>query len=105
MVPERFDPEADTLAQLQFTGEHPDDEHPIEMNRLHTLLHPRCFSRLTRSLGLDVPDRRLRVPRFTRALAEGLHSLPPRDRFRPPILSDRDRRTLTPTVSFSEFGK
>jgi hypothetical protein len=40
------------------------DEHVCEIERLHTLIHPDCFKTLIESLGFDVPDTRLGIPRF-----------------------------------------
>lgn len=42
----------------------PDDEHIIEKNRMHTIIHPCCFSRLVLALELDPPGSRLEVPGF-----------------------------------------
>ncbi|MEM7353446.1 MAG: hypothetical protein AAF657_21800 [Acidobacteriota bacterium] len=63
-ISETFDPLIEAIPQLKFSGDHPDDEHPIEMHRAHAILDPRCYERLTASLGLDRPPDRLRVPRF-----------------------------------------
>ncbi len=62
--PESFDCWHEELSSLRFTGDHPDDEHPIEMRRMHTVLHPRCYLTATRALGFDAPGQRLRIPRF-----------------------------------------
>ena len=44
----------------------------IEVHRIHSLIHPVCFSRLTRTLGLDPPEQRLVIPRFSlRRVARG----------------------------------
>lgn len=64
-IPQAFDPMRQDLPELCFSGSHPDDEHPIDMRRAHGILHPACFARLTRALGLDSPDERLRIPSFT----------------------------------------
>jgi len=40
------------------------DEDQLELERIHTLLHPNCFERLTRALGLNQPSERLRLPHF-----------------------------------------
>ncbi|MCP3956283.1 MAG: hypothetical protein GY719_00370 [bacterium] len=63
-VPESFDPLQEALPELCFAGDHPDDEHPVDMRRMHTVLHPRCYVKATRALGLDAPAERLRIPRF-----------------------------------------
>ena len=63
--PESFDRWRDPLPELCFKGDHPDGEHPVDMRRTHTILHPECYLAATRALGLDAPAERLRVPRFS----------------------------------------
>jgi hypothetical protein len=64
VLPAGIDPSRDIAAPLQFKGGDPDEEHEIELNRIHTLLHPDCLERLVQTVGLDPPSRRLEVPRF-----------------------------------------
>ncbi|HEX5732841.1 MAG TPA: hypothetical protein VF131_08405 [Blastocatellia bacterium] len=64
VLPADFNPIMSVVAQLLFKGNHPDEEHSIEMNRIHTLIHPNCFRRLVLALGFDSPDQRLEVPYF-----------------------------------------
>ncbi len=61
-VPASFDSTHHELSRLRFSGDHPDDEHPVEMARAHAILHPQCNSRLAQGLGLDLPEQRLRIP-------------------------------------------
>jgi hypothetical protein len=63
VIGERFDP-SETIPAFTFNGTNPDDEAPIEMKRIHALLHPLCFSRLVVGFGLDAPSERLAVPQF-----------------------------------------
>jgi len=63
-LPERFDPLGEEIPALRFDAGDPDREHPVEVRRIHALLHPPCLERLTGALGLDAPARRLAVPRF-----------------------------------------
>ncbi|MCP3960709.1 MAG: hypothetical protein GY719_22930 [bacterium] len=63
-VPERFDPLVEELPELRFAGRDPDGEHPVEVRRIHALMHPPCLERLARSLELEPPEERLTVPRF-----------------------------------------
>jgi hypothetical protein len=63
-VPERFNHIMDELSAMSFNGKDPDEEHSIEINRFHALLHPTCFSRLLSSLKLAPPAQRLEIPRF-----------------------------------------
>jgi hypothetical protein len=97
VVPAGFNPICDTLPQLSFKGDDPDEEHPIEICRCHSVLHPDCFSRLTEALRFGSPRQRLEVPKFF--LSQGEHSKgaqPPRssrddhDRRRPPDLEEED---------------
>lgn len=64
------------LKSLEFTGRDPDQEHPVEERRMHTLIGPECFSLLTGSLHLDPPLARLAVPCFNQAGGDG-ELLPP----------------------------
>ena len=64
VLPAEFDPTKDILSSLLFKGGDPDDEHSVEINRMHTLLHPDCYRRLVLALGFDSPDQRLEVPYF-----------------------------------------
>ena len=63
-VPERFDPLSDTIDKLNFQGRHPDEEHEVEVNRIHAALHPDCFARLAAANRLTPPDERLELPQF-----------------------------------------
>jgi hypothetical protein len=63
-VPERFNPITDELPALRFNGADPDEEHSVEVNRFHALLHPTCFARLLRALGFAPSEQRLEIPQF-----------------------------------------
>jgi hypothetical protein len=63
-LPERFDSANDSVSSLAFTGADPDEEHAIEMNRMHALLHPPCLAKLTTALHQAVPEEQLAIPRF-----------------------------------------
>ncbi len=82
------------LPSLSFEAADPDREHAVEVSRIHALLHPPCFARLTAALGLAPPAQRLTVPLF--CLCEGNEGgqPPPRNRFRPPPLGGRARRRI-----------
>lgn len=64
VLPERFDPVGDTIDALRFGGEEPDGEHPVEVRRMHALLHPDCYQRLVIALGFAPPAQRLSLPVF-----------------------------------------
>lgn len=98
VVPENFNAQTGELPELQFYGNDPDEEHPIEANRFHATLDPVCFDRLVKSLGREAPEKRLEIPMFAfgqvedgdagrgpAAMSENL----------PPTLSHKDRRLMT----------
>lgn len=65
LMPARFDVFNDTLRHLSFKDADPDEEHQIEVNRIHTLLHPECYSQLTTNIGFDSPELKLQIPHFS----------------------------------------
>ncbi|HEX6188316.1 MAG TPA: hypothetical protein VFZ40_09560 [Pyrinomonadaceae bacterium] len=91
VVPERFNPLNDPIEKLTFAGRHPDDEHEVEVNRIHAALHPDCFARLAAANGLTAPDERLELPHFFLADA---HDDSDQDSRRPPNLSEEDLNTI-----------
>ncbi len=64
LMPAQFDGFNDMLGHLSFKDADPDEEHRIEVNRLHTLLHAECFSRLIKGIGYDSPELKLQIPQF-----------------------------------------
>jgi hypothetical protein len=86
-LPNEFDPAKDVITEFSFEGEDPDKEHKVELNRIHTLIHPKCFNRLTAALDLPAADKRLELPYFFLATDE---SRPTPDRFNPAELSERE---------------
>ncbi len=63
-VPEEFNPLDDEIQAFKFEKEDPDQEHRIEVNRIHAALHPNCFCRLTNSLRLPPPEEKMEIPKF-----------------------------------------
>lgn len=63
-IPDEFDPLDEILYALAFDKDDPDEEHRIEINRIHALLHPECFDRITAGLQLDAPRRKMEIPKF-----------------------------------------
>lgn len=55
---------AGSIPPLDFRGPDPDEEHLVEIARIHAVLHSDCFARLVAGLKLDAPDARLALPRF-----------------------------------------
>ena len=77
VVPESFDPGRQIVTELLYDSKDPDGEHVIEVNRIHSLIHPDCYLRIVNALKYDAPCDRLDIPRFF--LAENTRR-PPRDR-------------------------
>ena len=91
VIPARFNPSTDVVKQLSFDSKDPDDEHRIEVNRIHSIVHPECFSRLVRSIKLEAPEARLSVPIFALATSnDGEGS----DRHDPPTFGDDDLNAI-----------
>jgi hypothetical protein len=61
-VPASFDPITTGVATLANNNQN--NEDTIELNRIHAVLHPDCYQRLTIALGLESPEHRLEVPHF-----------------------------------------
>lgn len=90
------------VSELRFSGTNPAKEDLIEMNRVHTIFHPQCFSQFVRGLSrlirglppdaLDKdcdygpPEERLAVPQFRHVSEDE----PRGDRYRPPTLEPED---------------
>ncbi len=91
VLPLDVDPSKTTIDGLLFKGKNPDEEHEIEMNRIHTLLHPACFERLVTTLGFDAPAQRLELPYFFISGGAG-GSMD--DRLKPEQLSDGELQAI-----------
>jgi hypothetical protein len=87
VLPAEFEPRKNIIAPLLFEGEDPDEEHQVELNRIHTLLHPICFGRLIAKLGLNGPKERLEIPRFFASRDDQRLS---GDRFQPVALDEAE---------------
>jgi hypothetical protein len=96
VLPADFNPSKSIVAPLLFKGNHPDEEHGVEMNRIHTLLHPNCFRHLVLALGLDPPDRRLEVPYFF-LMKDDSGSLG--HRLNPPSLSEKEIDVISDRIT------
>jgi hypothetical protein len=62
LVPAGIDPIMDGIPSFSAINEN--DEDKVEVHRIHAVLHPDCFQRLTANLRLDTPESRLEIPRF-----------------------------------------
>jgi len=85
VLPKDLDPNRNVITQLLFEGGDPDKEHQVELNRIHTLIHPECLERLTAALDLDPANERLELPSF---FVSGGGSWPTEDRFSPTPLTE-----------------
>jgi hypothetical protein len=85
VLPKALDPDRSVIGQFFFEGGDPDKEHRVELNRIHSLIHPDCFERLTAALGLNPANETLELPSFFIA-SDGPR--PPEDRFNPGALTE-----------------
>lgn len=63
-LPPGVGPVSGEIAALNFTGTDPDQEHRIELARMHTVFHLDCVERLLAGLALPVFVERLELPHF-----------------------------------------
>jgi hypothetical protein len=91
VVPDGFNPLIETIDQLNFQGRLPDQEHEVEVNRIHAAVHPDCFARLTAANRLAAPDARLELPEFLLAHGDDDNDDSPRT---PPDLSEAELRMI-----------
>lgn len=82
-VPDDFDPLKSVIASL--TSRRSADENEVEVNRIHAVLHPKCFERLVAAFGYSAPEERMELPRFY--LDQSDDESPPRPRSAPADLS------------------
>jgi outer membrane biosynthesis protein TonB len=62
--PDKYDQFSDTITGLYFNGKNPDDEHRVELNRMHVLLNPETFQKLVNTLHFPAPEDKLEIPKF-----------------------------------------
>ena len=89
-LPRHFDAFGHTLRSLRSVGGDPEAEHPIEVRRMHSLIHPDCFARLTKGLGLRPPAELLTVPKLFKPGGPAGEGNRAPDRSQPPPLEDGD---------------
>lgn len=93
-VPERFNPITSELPELHFYDSDPDEEHSVEVNRFHALLHPPCFARLLWALGFAPPEERMEIPRFCLASRSDEDDAGTNDPSSPAELGEDDRNDI-----------
>lgn len=64
-IPTKFDPTKESIDAIAFSGKDPDKEHSIEINRIHSLMHPECYGRLIMALKFKSPIEQLDLPKFS----------------------------------------
>jgi hypothetical protein len=62
LIPSGYDPMTDEIPTL--SSAHHGEEDKVEINRIHAVVHPDCYGRITGSLKLEPPALRLSVPHF-----------------------------------------
>ncbi|HEY3580693.1 MAG TPA: hypothetical protein VGK82_09115 [Pyrinomonadaceae bacterium] len=82
-VPSDFDPLKSVIASL--VSRRNADENEVEVNRIHAVLHPKCFERLVAAFGYSAPEERMELPRFF--MDQSDDESPPRPRSAPADLS------------------
>ena len=88
------DPHTWRIPGFSFDGEDPDEEHDIEINRIHSVIHPDCFHHLTNSLKLGPPEERLSVPLFNLTKDNAPEPPAPNHRLKPPELDEAHHRSV-----------
>ena len=96
VLPATFEPRKNLLNSLAFDDKDPDAEHQIEINRLHALLDPACFSRLVTALGYDSPVQRLTIPTF---FTSGHTQGPRQDRLSQTELTQEELQAIKDSLS------
>ena len=93
VVKQPLDLYGNSVKGLSFDGKDPDEEHSIEINRIHAVIHPPCFDNVIASLGFDEPSRRLSLPYFY--LADSENRSGRGGERRAPELSDQDYQRIS----------
>ncbi len=92
--PDQFNPHFETISSLCFTGKNADDEHRIELNRMHVLLNPEMFQKVVNSLSFALPQDKLELPKFNMKKNK-TNSDQNDDQSNPPSLGNDDLKELT----------
>lgn len=64
VLPEGWTINCSDIPAFKFEDGYRDAEHAYEVNRMHGILDPHCFSIYTKGLGCPVPEKKLDLPRF-----------------------------------------
>ncbi len=93
-IPAGLDPLAEEIQALSFDGADPDQEHAVEVNRFHAVLHPDCFTSLATSLNFAPPAERLATPHFSMSKDKDQDGKPPRRSRRAPQLDEAEMNAV-----------
>ncbi len=64
LVSENFTPQCNSAPTQMFDSHDDNARNQIKIARMHALIHPACFARLTSTLGLAAPHTQLEIPQF-----------------------------------------
>lgn len=84
---------------LAFKGGDPDQEHPVEIKRIHSVLHPDCYGRIIIGLRYDSPEKRMELPQFFLTEVEDDAGSPPVDRRSAPKLSQEEMMAVQSSLA------
>lgn len=70
-----------------------------QINQIHTIIHPTCFSKITRALKLDPPGNRLAIPKFFFTNSLSGDTTPPDDGSSAKGLGQRDATAIRNRLS------
>lgn len=73
-LPAGLGPVGGEISALHFTGNDPDQEHRVELARMHAIFHLDCLERLLAGLSLPAFFERLELPRFFFSQGGNQHS-------------------------------
>ncbi|HEY6307493.1 MAG TPA: hypothetical protein VI488_13660 [Candidatus Angelobacter sp.] len=73
------------------------DHDQVEINRCHAFIDPVCYSRLTRALAFDPPEKKLALPRFFMENTAS-HNNPDQSQQAPP-LTPEERKSVSSQLS------
>lgn len=91
-IPDKFNPFNDIIKAFYFDKKDPDEEHRIEVNRIHAALDPECFARLINSLNLPASEEKMEIPKFM--LTENQTNFDENDWHDPPSLQTDELKQI-----------
>ncbi len=92
-LPEKFNPFLEVIDALCFSGKNADDEHRVELNRMHVLLNPETFQKVVNSLSFPLPGEKLEIPRFNMKKKENPNNQ--NNQSNPPSLGENELKKMS----------